>query len=834
MASLGSDPRVRAGDEPGVWYVKNTESGQVETWRVGENYRLVSVLGCGSFGAVVKSFDARSSRFVALKRVADALTTVDAAKRVLREVVVLNRLDHPNIIKIFDIFFTPATSGARVMDPATFSLVPLSIDLYMAFEIAEGGDLYEMRGEMTAREVRSLMRQLTSAVVYLHASGVWHRDIKSANTLCGQTRVGGRVVKICDFGLARGAKTTAPGPSRGVRFGDGHRERRTTMRYARGDDDALMSVDDDGEADLARDAAREARRRKRHRGSFGGFGEGRNESSRASFASSEDFDVRSDASAVARASSSFARRDMLTTVVATPCYRAPEVIMSNGGYTGAMDVWALGCIFGELLQRQQQHALTPNLTISPLFRFDDDPVPKPGTSETYTARARGDAGTSDDDWSRRSSDVDVPSECARDRSRRETRTKARLDLFFNVIGTPSWCDVDNIPNLRWRRYLRGVRGRAGSITKQFAGCDENSRDLLLRMLAFDPARRASPREVLAHEYFREEEASVSGAAAERRDVPRNMSVGGFDRVESAMAVDGASDAETRTEEMEAEDGRTTFEMEAEDDDAGGELRRFWELSEPRAALAALECAFEDAEASGSSGGQNNNAWRAHFWEWFERECERRTRSSSDDAPKASVADDGARGTRERRSGTRDGRDPARRLEASFGSFEDPSVPGRLTRAFPLFFRRGEKPVAYAGTDGVAGRSDADSPTDESSLSVDFKQRYLGGAFGTTGVFGQGGVGESSARDFGALGDARSLAVAGSTANANADRGASSLGALGHLGANRHGEWGEDDLPTAMKRLEALSPEAWGVTAVPPGMTKEEGDLYRSMSNQQGR
>ena len=67
--------------------------------------------------------------------------------------------------------------------------------------------------------------------------------------------------------------------------------------------------------------------------------------------------------------------------------------------------------------------------------------------------------------------------------------------------------------MRWRRYLRGVRGRAGSITKQFAGCDENSRDLLLRMLAFNPERRASPNEILAHEYFREEEASVSAAAA---------------------------------------------------------------------------------------------------------------------------------------------------------------------------------------------------------------------------------------------------------------------------------------------------------------------------------
>ena len=802
MASPGSDPRVRAGDESGVWYVKNTESGQVETWRVGENYRLVSVLGCGSFGAVVKSFDARSSRFVALKRVADALTTVDAAKRVLREVVVLNRLDHPNIIKIFDIFFTPATSGARVMDPATFSLVPLSIDLYMAFEIAEGGDLYEMRGEMTAREVRSLMRQLTSAVLYLHKAGVWHRDIKSANTLCGETRVGGRVVKICDFGLARGAKKAAPSRRGG-------------------------SVNDDGEADLALDAAREVRRRKRHRGSFGGFGARTNESSLASFASSEDFDGQSDAKS---SLASFARRDMLTTVVATPCYRAPEVIMSNGKYTGAMDVWALGCIFGELLQRQQQHALTPNLTISPLFRFDDDPVPKPGTSETYTAGARrGDAGASDDDGSRRDANADADdAERARDRSRRETRTKARLDLFFNVIGTPSWRDIDAILNLRWRRYLRGVRGRAGSITKQFAGCDENSRDLLLRMLAFDPERRATPREILAHEYFREEEASVSGAAAERRGVPRDMSVGCFDRVGSAMAVDGA--AETRTEEMEDADGPTTFEMEAEDDDAGDERRRFWELSEPRAALAALETAFEDADCASSSGGQN--AWRAHFREWFERECERRTRSSSAAAPKGPVSADDGDGTRSFPVlGTRDG--PGDAMEASFGSFEDPSVPGRLTRAFPLFFRGGEKPVAYAGTDGVVGTRDDFESSPTPSLSVDFEQRYLGGAFGTTGVFGQGGVGESSARDFGALGDARSP-LAGSPSNRNARRFAS-LGALGHLGANRHGEWGEEDLPSAMKRLEGLSgAEAWGVTAVPPGMTKEEGDMYRSMSNQQGR
>jgi mitogen-activated protein kinase 1/3 len=180
-------------------------------------------------GAVCKALDREvCNRPVALKRVPDTLISVACAKRVLREVVVLNRLNHPNIIKIYNIFFTPATSGARKFDPVAFKLVPVSIDLYMAFELAEGGDLYEMRGEMGAAEVRSLMHQLASAIQYLHDAGVWHRDIKSANTLCGRNRMGGRVVKICDFGLARGATRTAAswwGCTRCIQFTHSARKR---------------------------------------------------------------------------------------------------------------------------------------------------------------------------------------------------------------------------------------------------------------------------------------------------------------------------------------------------------------------------------------------------------------------------------------------------------------------------------------------------------------------------------------------------------------------------------------------------------------------------------
>ena len=440
-----------------------------------------------------KALDRRTGRVVALKRVPDVLQTVDAARRVLREVVVLNRLDHPNIIKIFSIFHTPATSGARVLDPDTFALVPVSVDMYMAFEYATGGDMYGLRGDMSADEVRSLMHQLASAVKYLHDVGVWHRDIKSANILCGRNRLGGRVVKVCDFGLARGA---AGG-------GNGNLRRNGGASWTGDDPGHMAGVDRDDDDDEVSFFGRSKKRR--NRGSH-------SRSSSVSFANN---------------GKSFAEREMLTGVVATPCYRAPEVIMSEGKYTGAMDVWALGCIFGELLQRQSAGAHTPHLTISPLFRFDDDPtLPPPGSDEMYTDYlARRDALEREETRSARrpgaaisfgekpqpygangeneATTLDAEMRDARDRDVRDSRVRARLNLFFDVIGTPSWHDVDAVSSERWRRYLRGVRGRPGNILRRFAfgRAGERAVDLLLRMLTFDPRRRASPDEILAHEYF---------------------------------------------------------------------------------------------------------------------------------------------------------------------------------------------------------------------------------------------------------------------------------------------------------------------------------------------
>jgi len=76
-------------------------------------------------------------------------------------------------------------------------------------------------------------------------------------------------------------------------------------------------------------------------------------------------------------------------------------------------------------------------------------------------------------------------------------------------------------------------------------------------------------------------------------------------------------------------------------------------------------------------------------------------------------------------------------------------------------------------------------------------------------------------------------------------GAGGFGGMeGHLTTNRHGEWMAGDLASSQKRgVVGVSPGGaevmggggcWGVSAVPPGMTKEEGDAYLSMTNQQGR
>lgn len=164
----------------------------------------------------------------------------------------------------------------------------------------------------------------------------------------------------------------------------------------------------------------------------------------------------------------------LTRVVCTPCYRAPEVVMSRGGYSSAIDMWSLGCIYGELLQRVSHigSAATPQLQVAPVFAMTGQPL-TPATGDHFTqAGAPGNPAT-----------------------------REELQTLFSVIGTPAWSCIDAVPNKAWQRYLYRIPGRAPSLYRRFGAAGEVSVDLLSRLLTFDPARRCLAEEAMAHEYF---------------------------------------------------------------------------------------------------------------------------------------------------------------------------------------------------------------------------------------------------------------------------------------------------------------------------------------------
>jgi mitogen-activated protein kinase 1/3 len=73
-------------------------------WQVGSRYKILEFLGGGAYAQVCKAQDKRTDEFVAVKMVKDVMQSESSLKRVLREVCVMRRLSHPNILSLMDVF----------------------------------------------------------------------------------------------------------------------------------------------------------------------------------------------------------------------------------------------------------------------------------------------------------------------------------------------------------------------------------------------------------------------------------------------------------------------------------------------------------------------------------------------------------------------------------------------------------------------------------------------------------------------------------------------------------------------------------------------------------
>jgi serine/threonine-protein kinase len=154
--------------------------------RIGR-YTLVQRIAAGGMGAVYKAFDDHLGRHVALK-LTRARTDADSRERVRfqREAYLTARLQHPNIVQIFD-------HGEHSDERGVF--------IFHVQELVEGGDLAEkLRGTPASpAEAARLIQTLARAVHYAHTHGIIHRDLKPSNILL----MPDGIPKIADFGLAK-------------------------------------------------------------------------------------------------------------------------------------------------------------------------------------------------------------------------------------------------------------------------------------------------------------------------------------------------------------------------------------------------------------------------------------------------------------------------------------------------------------------------------------------------------------------------------------------------------------------------------------------------------
>ena len=135
--------------------------------------------------------------------------------------------------------------------------------------------------------------------------------------------------------------------------------------------------------------------------------------------------------------------DDLTEYVVTRFYRAPEVMLSSHEYTDAIDMWSVGCTFGEILSRRV------------LF---------PGTNYIK-----------------------------------------QIDLIVRLLGTPTESDMDFIANPHAKKFLKSLDPKPRMPLSDFLGGAQNPQavDLLSRMLEFNPHKRITVNDALHHPYLSE-------------------------------------------------------------------------------------------------------------------------------------------------------------------------------------------------------------------------------------------------------------------------------------------------------------------------------------------
>ncbi|XP_015879843.3 cyclin-dependent kinase C-2 C [Ziziphus jujuba] len=159
-----------------------------------DSFEKLEKIGQGTYSSVFRAREVETGKIVALKKVRFDNFQPESIRFMAREIMILRRLDHPNIMKLEGVIASRSSTS-----------------IYLVFDYME----HDLAGlvscpdvKFSEAQVKCYMRQLLSAVEHCHLRGIMHRDIKVSNILVNNEGI----LKLGDFGLANVLSTSNKQP----------------------------------------------------------------------------------------------------------------------------------------------------------------------------------------------------------------------------------------------------------------------------------------------------------------------------------------------------------------------------------------------------------------------------------------------------------------------------------------------------------------------------------------------------------------------------------------------------------------------------------------------
>jgi serine/threonine protein kinase len=461
------------------------------------DYELIEYIGQGSYGMVCRARHKRSGLLVAIKKFTKLYNDDVDTLRVLREISILRQLNHPNIVKLLDIVIPDYNS----VNPIYIVLENCDIDLKSAIY---GTDARNLRDHQIAK----IMLDILSALDYIATKGVLHRDLKPSNVLLNISEC---QAKLCDFGLARDMSLTYMNNTLWKLFYRLNPEKaeqiQDTLDQGLKDEELITFIRKNLDILSEKLFNSHLNKKTTRRGAFPTIQERmdklnlENKENNPYLTNAEiikEHDIsQKDNLTLFKANldilgkendfkpmnfldliedekdyvylyeklneqNSFLRKE-LTWHVSTRWYRAPEIILLEPIYTNAIDIWAVGCIFFELLQK-----LNGNKLYGPLFPgVACHPLSPTVLKDKTVILAQDD----------------------------------QIIKILSVLGTPNENDLSFITRKDSLAYISKFEFEKCSFSKYIQYANPDAYNLLEKFLTFNPLNRISIEDAIAHPYF---------------------------------------------------------------------------------------------------------------------------------------------------------------------------------------------------------------------------------------------------------------------------------------------------------------------------------------------